>query len=73
MVKDKFLIPIIEELLEELFGARFFSKLDLRAGYHQIATDPGSISKTVFRTHQGYFEFWSCHFGLTNGPSTFQA
>jgi hypothetical protein len=71
-IKEQFLVPIINEFLDELHQARWFSSLDLCVGFHQIPMEPANCFKTAFQTHIGHYEFRVMSFGLTRAPHTFQ-
>lgn len=71
-VKNKYPLPIIEELLEELQGAQWFTTLDLCSGFHQIKMASGEEHKTAFQTHSGHYEYNVMPYGVTGGPGTFQ-
>jgi hypothetical protein len=70
-VKNKFLLPRIKDLFNRMRGARVFSKIDLRSGYHQMKIRPSDIPKTAFSTRYGLYEFIVMSFGLTNAPAYF--
>ena len=71
MIKDRFPILMVDDMIDELYGAKYFTKLYLQAGYHQIRVQPDDVHKTAFQTHNGHYEylvgviiFYSVRFGF---------
>jgi len=71
-IQNKYPLPVIDEILDELTGAQWFTSLDMTAGYHQILMNEDDQFKTAFQTHNGHFEYTVMPYGVTGGPATFQ-
>jgi len=71
-VKNRYPLPLISELVSQLRGARYFTKLDVRWGFNNVCIKPGDEWKAAFRTNRGLFEPLIMFFGITNSPATFQ-
>ena len=70
-VKNKYPLPRIDDLFDQLRGSKYYTKIDLRTGYHQLRIREEDIPKTAFRTRYGHFEYTVMPFGLTNAPVAF--
>jgi len=72
MIKNKYPLPLIQELIDKVRGTRYFTKLDIRWGYNNVRIREGDEWKTAFQTNQGLFEPLVMYFGICNSPVTFQ-
>jgi len=70
-IKNRYPLPMIDDLMDQLVGAEVFRKIDLRSGYHQIRVKAEDISKIAFRMRYGHYEYYMMPFGVTNAPNVF--